>query len=366
MKRPDYVIVGPNPRHHKPPNPGGQLTATTGLLAFAEEAGISLAFIDTLQGSFPPPPIYMRLVKLGWRVMQLAWYSTASRPRVGMIFFSAGPISFLEKGFMAKAASFFNIKTLTCLRSGHLMPYLSSRSVMGKIIRLVLRLQAKILVQGNSWLPYLEHAGVEKKKTRVVANWLAPGKLLSDQPRVVRSMASVRFIFVGWVVKEKGLYELISACEALRYQGKPFHLLLVGGGTLESEILQRVETSGLERALRLTGWVAPDEVATLLDSSDVFVLPSHFEGFPNALIEAMAHGLPVISTTVGAIPDTVVDAYNGFLVAPTDEVGLANAMQRYIDNPRLITEHSAHALQTVAERHDLRRNCSALLGLLKT
>lgn len=365
MKKIDYFVVGPDPRRTDIANPGGQLTATSGLLQFAADSGLELAFIDTLQGSFPVPPVHVRVTKAVRRLLQVLWHSTLRRPRRGMIIFSAGPGSFLERGFAGLIARLLGVKTVVCLRSGSLLPYLGAASSLGRVITALIRLQPRILVQGHSWLPILERAGVNSSRIRVVANWIGPAKQLAERPRRARRDHPIRFVFVGWLVAEKGVRELIEACEQLAASGSVFHLTVVGGGTLHKEIAQRVEVAKLHDRVSVLGWVDPGDVATLMDEADVFVLPTYFEGFPNALIEAFALGLPAISTPVGAIPDSLVDGENGFLVTPGNSKHLAVAMGRYIANPSLVAQQSVRALETVVAKHDFRTNCASLFAAVE-
>lgn len=360
MTRPDYVIVGPDPRRRDVRNPGGQLTATSGLLQYASEVGLELAFIDTLQGSFPVPLAAVRIAKVFRRQFQMLWFSTFRRPSRGVLIFAAGPGSFLERAITAAIARLFGINAIICLRSGHLSPHLGASTRMGKTISWLVRRQPDLLVQGQNWLPDLERAGVNTSRVHVVANWLAPDKPRASQPRRAREGQPVRFVYVGWLVAEKGLRELLDACESLVESDSAFHLTIIGGGTLHSEMVDRLAATGMANRVTMTGWVEPGDVPQHLEQSDVFVLPTYFEGFPNALIEAFALGLPAISTPVGAIPDSLFDGQNGFLVAPRDAQALAEAMARYIRHPQLIAKHSSAAIATIRQKHDFRTNCARL------
>lgn len=365
MKRPDYVIIGPDPLRTDVANPGGQLTATTGLLQFAEESGLELAFVDTLQGSFPVPSLPLRIARLLRRQLQVFGYSTLRRPRKGVLVFSAGPGSFLDRAISVMIMRLFGVDALMCLRSGRLLPYLGVTSPLGRLISGLARLQPRLIVQGRNWIPDLAQAGVDPSRVRVVANWLSPTKPRALQPRRVPEGRHVRFVYVGWLVVEKGMRELLMACEILVASGEAFHLTIVGGGTLYDELAQRIMHSDLENHVTMTGWVAQPDVSGQLDAADVFVLPTYYEGFPNALVEAFALGLPAISTPVGAIPDSLVDGENGFLASPRDPKALSDAMRRYIHNPELVAQHSVEALRTVKEKHDFHTNCARLFAAVE-
>ncbi len=362
MTRPDYVIVGPDPRRTDIANPGGQLTATAGLLKHAEERGLNLVFIDTLQGSFPLPPVHARVGKAVRRQFQFLWYSTFRRPTKGAIIFSAGPGSFMERSMTGLVARLFHVPAVLCLRSGRLIPFLGAKSPAGRIISTLVRLQPRILVQGRNWLVVLDRARVDRNRVKVVANWISPERTIAQTPRSARPDQPIHFIFVGWLVAEKGLRELLQASRTLFTAGYRFHLTIVGGGTLQNELAAEIKQCGLSKVISLVGWVEPKEVNGYLSNADVFVLPTYFEGFPNALIEALAMGLPAIATPVGAIPDSLEDQNNGFLVPPRDVAGLASAMKAYICNPDLVARHSVNAIETVRKKHDFNTNCADLFA----
>ena len=100
-------------------------------------------------------------------------------------------------------------------------------------------------------------------------------------------------------------------------------------------ILATVGRLGLSDSAHFPGVVRGREKARLFEAADVYLLPSFGEGQPVSIIEAMAYALPVISTRVGAVPDTVADEETGILVSPGDGDGLAVAMTRLVDDPDL-------------------------------
>ncbi len=115
-----------------------------------------------------------------------------------------------------------------------------------------------------------------------------------------------------------------------------WRLVIAGDGARSPETFQRLEADiarlGLADRITLLGAVAAEQLASLYASSDLFVLPSRFEGYGMAYAEAIAHGLPVVGTTAGAIPETV-PADAGVLVPPDDVEALAAALRRLIESP---------------------------------
>jgi glycosyltransferase involved in cell wall biosynthesis len=145
----------------------------------------------------------------------------------------------------------------------------------------------------------------------------------------------VALLAVGAVVPRKGYDLLVAALAALAQL--PWRLMIVGDGTRSLETFAQltadVARCGLADRITLRGAVSADELASLYASADLFVLPSRFEGYGMAYAEAIAHGLPVIGTTAGAIPQTVPPSA-GVLVAPDDVAALTAALRRLIDDPR--------------------------------
>lgn len=141
----------------------------------------------------------------------------------------------------------------------------------------------------------------------------------------------VRLLAVGSVIPRKGYDVLVAALARLRHL--PWQLVIVGDCGRSPQTYRQVQADiarlGLAERIALRGTVASGELAPLYACADVFVLPSRFEGYGMAYAEAIAHGLPVIGTTAGAIPDTV-PAGAGVLVAPDDVEALAAVLQRLI------------------------------------
>ncbi len=144
----------------------------------------------------------------------------------------------------------------------------------------------------------------------------------------------VRLLSIGAVVPRKGFDVLIAALATLT--DLPWHLTIVGDRSRSPETAAQLDVNirrhnlGSRAAVR--GAISPERLAELYASADLFVLASRFEGYGMAYAEAIAHGLPVIGTNAGAIPDTVT-AGVGVLVAPDDSNALSVVLRRIIENP---------------------------------
>jgi glycosyltransferase involved in cell wall biosynthesis len=144
-----------------------------------------------------------------------------------------------------------------------------------------------------------------------------------------------RLIFVGRLVDYKGVQYLL---EAVRKLSVPYELLIVGDGPYRS-VLQK-SSNGLN--VRFTGEVPLGKVQEYVGASSVFVLPSLTENLPNVVLEALAAGIPVIASAVGALPEIIQDGKNGFLVPPKDSNCIAERLERILSD-RMLRETMSRA-----------------------
>jgi glycosyltransferase involved in cell wall biosynthesis len=163
----------------------------------------------------------------------------------------------------------------------------------------------------------------------------------------------VRLLSVGSVIPVKGYDVLIAALATL--SDMPWRLTIAGDRARDpvaaAQIDDEISANGLGERVTVLGAVSPQRIDELFLASDVFVLASRFEGYGMALAEAIAHGVPIVSTTTGAIPQTV-PAGTGLLVAPDDAIALAQALR--------------HLICTPAERRGLAANARAAAARLPT
>ncbi len=154
----------------------------------------------------------------------------------------------------------------------------------------------------------------------------------------------IRFINVARMMLQKNQRLLMdSFAKAYRKTEGKCELFMVGDGELRDELEARVQELDIKDAVKFCGNVP--NVSDYLAEADVFVLSSDYEGLPLSGLEAMASGLPILSTEVGGMADIVTD--NGILVKKGDEEALASAIVRYTENPELIKEHSLNSSRNV-------------------
>lgn len=183
----------------------------------------------------------------------------------------------------------------------------------------------------------------------------------------------VRLLALGRFDVTKGFDVLIKACGILRDRGLDFRLTLAGGGgavmglgRMEAEILRLRETLHLEDRVSLPGIISHNELPRILGEHDIFAAPcvvhesGRRDGIPNTVIEALAYGVPVVSTTVNALPEVVIDGKTGLAVPPNNPEALADALHRLADNAPLARTLAHNGRHLAADMFDPTRNNARL------
>jgi glycosyltransferase involved in cell wall biosynthesis len=187
------------------------------------------------------------------------------------------------------------------------------------------------------------------------------------RPRPARSDSPV-VVSVGRLVPMKGFPVLLRASKRLLGMGVAHRIRIYGDGPERARLTRLAQDLGLEGTVDLMGHRSPNEVHEALLSADVFVLPAVFDhaekamdGVPMVLIEAMAVGTPVVSTTISGIPELIEDDVSGFLATPEDPDALADAIVKWLrlDESKRRRMLSA-ARRKIESDHDVTKLSSAL------
>lgn len=160
------------------------------------------------------------------------------------------------------------------------------------------------------------------------------------------------FVFVGRIVRDKGINELVSAFDRLRQEHRDVRLVLVGAG---EDDLDPVAPETKERINRGEGIEAvgrQKDVRPFYAQADALVFPSYREGFPNVVIEAGAMNLPSIVTDINGSRDIIVDGKNGVIIPSQDEEALYEAMKRFVEHPDVVAQLAANARSMIASRFE--------------
>ena len=341
---------------------GGQGFACQSLVNSYLTNDIDWLLIDTTQKAQPPPSMTKRTWYASLRVVKLLEYLLLSKVDTLLIFSSYSIASFAEKGLIAIIGALFRKRVVLAIRS-EVRPFPSDR--YARLYRkLVLTACDQVICQTAANVAALElQFGKRPEKYAVVPNWLnfdqykqiTTSDLSKQLPQGENNnhAKKMHFIYLGWLIPNKGIIELIDAATILRQQAIEFHLHICGGGALKEIIKTKISQNHLENYITLHGWVYGEQKLSLLHKSQVLILPSYSEGMPNAVLEGMSASLAIVGTRIGGIKSLIQSEDQGYLVPPKDPISLANAMASCIDDPIQVTNMGKYNRKIVKANHSL-------------
>lgn len=160
------------------------------------------------------------------------------------------------------------------------------------------------------------------------------------------------FVSLGRLGERKGTYDLITAIEVVKAEVSDIKCYLAGDGEIE-KCKELVKKKKLGNNIIVVGWADFDKKIELLKKSSVLVLPSYNEGLPMAILEGMACGKAIISTTVGAIPE-VIKKENGILIKPGDITALASALQMYCLDEKAVEKAGRENIELINQKYSMK------------
>jgi glycosyltransferase involved in cell wall biosynthesis len=222
--------------------------------------------------------------------------------------------------------------------------------IISKLYRLALkRTHGVIFLNLDDQLEFSRRGILNSERAYVLGGI---GVDLDDWHFIPHVIEPIRFIFVGRLLREKGIHQFADAARIVKRKYKKAEFIVLGeidknpGSINEDQMNDWVEAGLLK-------WPGCVRVQPWLAISSVFVLPSYREGVPLSTQEAMATGLPIITTDVPGCRETVVDGVNGYLVPVRDAGSLAEAMIRFIERPGLIGSMGRESRRLAEERFDV-------------
>lgn len=171
----------------------------------------------------------------------------------------------------------------------------------------------------------------------------------------------IRIVSVARLVEKKGFFTLLRAFERIKDKHPRVSLHIIGTGEDEEKIKSYIIEKNLQERVFLHGAMHSNQIAVELKKSHLFCLPSEtgedgdVEGIPNALKEAMASGLPVISTVHGGIPELIEHKRTGYLCPEKDDVAIAKGIEYFLNHPKVWNKYTKNAREVIEEKFDLKK-----------
>lgn len=316
------------------PAVGGMATVIQNMAESSLAQKVALQLFNSAKQT-PPGRSLWRALKGRFRIWQQWWRAMAPLPHtttIAHIHTCSGLTFFLDAGLVS-LAKLRQAAVVLHIHGGRFDAFLDGlpKSLLG-LARWVARRANVVIALSESWQDRLTQR-LPGARIAVIKNGV-PVQTVSR-----RSSAGevVRILFLGKLSGDKGVWEMLAAMPDV----SPQAVLLLAGGDEEPGMRMQVEAAirsrGLEHRVQLLGPVVGAAKADSLAKADIFVLPSHAEGLPVALLEAMAAGLPVVATPVGAIGSVVADGEHGRLVPVGDAKALSGALTALAEDPALRT-----------------------------
>jgi glycosyltransferase involved in cell wall biosynthesis len=260
-----------------------------------------------------------------------------------------------RKLVIARCARLFGIPYVLQLHGAEYQTFWGEdRSFMNRQIRQMFERASRVVVLGRIWRDFIARRAPGAAKNIVIV----PNATEIPSLAHVGGGDSVHILFLGRIGDRKGVPQLCDALSRMK-SITGWRATIAGDGEVE-KMRTKTTALGLAERVAFPGWVGPGEVAGLIASADILVLPSFAENLPVSVIEGMADGLAVVTTPVGAVEDILTSEQSGLLVPPGDVDALTEALTRLVEDPALRARLGAAAKMVHRERLELSPFATAL------
>jgi glycosyltransferase involved in cell wall biosynthesis len=334
--RPRVLVIGPGSAQ-----PGGVTTFIRILMSSRlVEEKYELICLDTTRAAGDVPSAgrfsLRNLSYLLTQIYRLVLIAARQRPMVMHIAVTSG-WSFWKGGAFLLIGKAFRIRSVAHLHGGSMRDYYwkCSRPIQ-RLIGWVLKQADVVIALSGQWQRFLLDEVRSDLCVVVIPNTVdTPFAAAAEQDDYPSRQSGKEVLFVGQLAQAKGVFDILRAVPLVLASHEDA-VFLFAGGAHETRILAEMERysaeASLDNAVQFLGEVTGQAKLDIFRRAALFVLPSFGEGLPYALLEAMAVGLPVITTPVGAIPEIIEDGHNGFLIQPGDHAALAKHIIHLLDD----------------------------------
>lgn len=356
-KKKKILFVGSFRKTAKDGSVGGQMFASKTIINSSLSDYVEWTLIDTTSDSNILTGLHIRMWKAFLRLIQFSYRIVFFKHEIVFIFVADG-WSFWEKGLMSLIAKYLsNSKVILAPRSGIIINDINKGKSLYKFIQFVFRKTDIVVCQSKYWKELFQNCVPDVPGARfVIIENMIDISLYGNLPvRDTKNNETVTILFNAWVKRDKGIFEFVEAIKLLRQDNLNFKAIVAGNGADFLQVKDEINASGLDNYIDLKGWVLDNKKIELLAESDIYVLPTYFDGFPNSLLEAMAAGKACIGTRVGAIPDMIEDNFSGLLIDKQNHIQLYEALKALIADSRKRYNMAVNARERIRRTNTLEK-----------
>lgn len=243
-----------------------------------------------------------------------------------------------------------------------------NNSIFKKLITFSLNNCNKAIAVSEDLAKKMISLGINQKNITVLRNAVDTNRFKPLKNKELRKYYKIKdteilIIFVGYLDTFKGIFELINAFYEVKNDN--IKLMIIGEGPKENELKKKVFQLDLEKCVIFTGKISPTNIHKYYQAADIFVLPSYSEGLPLSILEAMACGLPIVTTNVGGIPEVVKNSENGFIVPSKNKQLLAQKLEILAYNSDLRKKFGFKSTEIIIKKFSIEKKVEELVKLYK-
>ncbi len=305
-------------------------------------------------------------------------------PRINQIYLTIGisTVGFLRDFFLIWPAKLIGCRIVVHVHSGGYSHfYRSQNRLMRWFIRNTLVQADSVIVLGKLLVEQFDFLPEISDRISIIPNGLPVG--MQPQPGTEKTIVEdqpIRLLYLSNMILEKGYLTVLEACEILHKELRvPFQCDFYGkfmqpqiGRETEASIeshqsfMDQIKRRGLEKVVAFHGVLQPEEKKNVLSESHLFILPTQYlwEGQPISILEAIAYGIPVISTRFRGIPEQVIHGFNGYFVDPLDAGAIAAHVETVFRDPDAYHELSRNAVNHFMRHFTTEKYLSALIDVI--
>jgi glycosyltransferase involved in cell wall biosynthesis len=256
--------------------------------------------------------------------------------------------SFYRKFTILIIAKLFKKKVVAHIHGSKFKEFINKNPLNRWLSHVMFKQACKVITLNEQWKNIVEKI-VKKERVVKLYNPITAPKIYPKKNK----KCEINVLFLGRLSKRKGIYDLLYCIESQLsfFTGKNVKFFLCGDGDIENVRLYANKYK-LNHLVRVPGWVTGKEKLSYLSEADIYVLPSYNEQMPMSILEAMGHGLPVISTFVEGIPEMVKPGENGILIAAGDKNALNAALKDLIGDSQKRERMGKKSFSIVKEKFD--------------